>query len=110
MICDQANKNLQICDDESYHEADLYDEIISWRALLRESEMLSCHQEIGFARNIYKKPLHADLNDFTENVTGKMKFWDMVAGGQPIQKNMYEYLHVTEEDVVVDLETYSDEE
>ena len=33
-ICKQASTNLGMCDGENYKEIDLYNEIVTWRAVL----------------------------------------------------------------------------
>ena len=97
-ICEQANSNLNLGNNEVYRENDLYDEIVKWRSVLRESEMISDHEDNGFVHNIYKERLSVDMENFTENVVEKMHlFWDLVGEGKEIKRNMYNYLTVTQD-------------
>ena len=54
-ICECTNKKLNISEQDEYRDVELYDEIVSWRAAIRNSEMLSNHYKDGAIFNIYKE-------------------------------------------------------
>ena len=81
-ICKQADFILSIKEDDIYKEIDIYDEITTWRALLRSSEMLGVHKAVGVVANIYSEPLSEDMFNLTENSNEKMKlFWNLKLQG-----------------------------
>ena len=87
----------------------MYERIISWRAVLRSSGILTQFEEEGFVKNIYGESLSLD---FTENLTGKMKtYWDTVGTRDIIlfDNIKYEHLHVLP-NVDLDFELDSDKE
>ena len=97
-ICERTNRNLDISEQDEYRDVDLYDEIVSWRAVIRCSEMLSHHHKDDAILNIYKEPLSEDVDGFTLNVLDKMQIYaDMQAEGQEVNKNSYDYLKVIQE-------------
>ena len=40
-------------EEDSYRNCDLFDEIITWRALLRSFGSLDSHNAVGFVHNLY---------------------------------------------------------
>ena len=55
LIFKKAEEYLNVDTKDVYRDTDLYHEIVSWRALLRSSEMLDTYQLKGDVRNIYGK-------------------------------------------------------
>ena len=49
-------------DASNYRDPDLYDKIISWRALLRAPEIFSTEKSDGFVHNIYGETCHQRWN------------------------------------------------
>ena len=95
-ICDKVKCNLHLSDEESNREVDLYDEIVTWRAVLRESEFLVPGDEDLVPKNIYKESLCSDIIELTEKAIDKMKkYWQNVANGKT-KKN--EYLKVIDDE------------
>ena len=85
-----TNKMLEDYEDEHYKDTDLYNEIVTWRALLRSSEMLNSKEEAGVIRNIFGEPLSFDLDNLTLKTEEKMEeYWSKAATGTPLQNIRY---------------------
>ena len=108
-------EKLDLFDEERYRQADIYDEIISWRAVLRSSGILTHFEEEGLVKNIYGESLSLDLDGFTEKLTEKMEtYWDTVGsrGSRDVisfDNIKYEHLHVLP-NVDLDIDLDSDTE
>ena len=72
-IYKSAAAKLDLFHEDRYRQPDIYDEIVSWRAVLRSSGMLSNFEEEGFVKNIYGEPISLYLDGFTENLEEKME-------------------------------------
>ena len=106
-ICKQADFILNIQEDDIYKEIDIYDEITTWRALIRSSEMLGVHKAVGVVTNIYGEPLSEDMFNLTENSNEKMKlFRDLKIQGD-LKKGSIKNLQIK---VNLDLDFEEDEE
>ena len=60
-ICNNATLLLDFLEDDFYKDVDIYDEIITWRALLCSSEMLNIHTSKGIVKNIFGELLSEDM-------------------------------------------------
>ena len=70
---------LNLLDEDRYRNTDIYDEVVSWRAVLRSSEMLILSEDHENVKNIYGETLSDDLDDFTFKLEDKMhSYWDQV--------------------------------
>ena len=96
-ICTNTNANLNVTDEDSYREVNIYNEIVNWRALLRVSELCKNRLPDGIVKNIYGEPLNQELQHLTEVLNEKKDlFYQMVLEGKPITKNMYGYVSIKE--------------
>ena len=97
-ICNTTNKCLNINEDDVYKETDLYDEIVSWRAALHCSGMLGDYNKTGSVRSIYNEVLSSELDCITDVALSKKDiFWSNIRDGKEIKNNMYEYMHVIDD-------------
>ena len=89
-IQENANKMLELYEDDKYKDTDIYNEIVSWRAVLRSSGMLNGTEEEGLVKNIFGEPLSFDLDNLTLKTEEKMEeYWSIVANGIPLQNIRY---------------------
>ena len=58
-----TTEKLNLLEEDRYRQVDIYNEIVTWRAVLRFSGMLSDSCDIGVSQNILGEPLSADIND-----------------------------------------------
>ena len=92
LIFKKAEEYLNVDTKDVYRDADLYHEIVSWRALLRSSEMLDTYQLKGDVRNIYGEILPDDLVGLTENAAAMMyDFFDLKLQGKDKSKSSRNY-------------------
>ena len=79
------SKKLGLGSDETYHNIDLYCEIVKWIAVLRSSQLLENPNEDSI-KNIYSEPSSDDMDNLTEKLNKNMNyFWSDVASGIPIE-------------------------
>ena len=108
-ICNKLVNNLRLATEEYYKEPNMYNEIVAWRALLRESMTLQKSEGEDAILNLYGEPLSMSLEDFTAATVEKMEnYWANVikTEGKPVKNNLYEYLQVQED---IDLNFDSDD-
>ena len=92
LIFKKAEEYLNVDTKDVYRDTDLYHEIVSWRALLRSSEMLDTYQLKGDVRNIYGEILPDDLVGLTENSAAMMyDFFDLKLQGKDKSKSSRNY-------------------
>ena len=92
LIFKKAEEYLNVDTKDVYRDTDLYHEIVSWRALLRSSEMLDTYQLKGDVRNIYGEILPDDLVGLTENAAAMMyDFFDLKLQGKDKSKSSRNY-------------------
>ena len=70
-ICNNATLLLDFQEDDFYKDVDIYDEIITWRALLHSSEMLNIHSSEGIVKNIFGESLSEDMKNLTSDSSEK---------------------------------------
>ena len=84
-VYENAAEILQIDDGEKHQEIDLYDEIVSWRAVLRSSHMLECRLEEGIVKNIYGEVISMEVDDLAIQLENKMdRYWQKAREGIPL--------------------------
>lgn len=94
-VLENASKILETGDKSEYKDADVYNEIIRWRAVLRSSDMLTNKEEEGVIKNIFSEPIPFELDDITVTVEEKMKeYWTEAASGTPLQNIRHQRLLV----------------
>ena len=94
-VYENAAKILVIDDSEKHREIDLYDEIVSWRAVLRSSEMLQCRVEEGVVKNIYGEVLSNELDDLTLLLENKINlYWQQAKDGVPLENIKTEVISI----------------
>ena len=87
-------EKLNLLEEDRYRQVDIYNEIVTWRAVLRCSGMLSDSCDIGVAQNIFGEPLSADINDLTHGLMEKMfSYWNHVGKGT-YNNPKISYMHV----------------
>ena len=97
-VYNNASESLSLGDGETYKDTDLYNEIVSWRSVLRLSEMLSGTEQENVIKNIFGEPLNSDLDDFTYHVEQKMeKYWEFAYNGVPLQSIQYTKINILQE-------------
>ena len=102
-VYENAAQILKIDDGESYRDIDLYDEIVSWRAVLRSSGMLECREEEGVVKNIYGEIISMELDDLTIKLDNKMKhYWEKAKEGTPLQNIRTAFIPIVADNEEID--------
>ena len=85
-ISSHTSQLLKLEKQSTYRNVDIYDEIVTWRAILRSSNFLTKTNEEGTIKNIYGEGLSIDLDDFAETINEKMHdYWGHAARNVPLQ-------------------------
>ena len=110
-VYENGAKLLEIEEEDQYRDTDLYNEIVSWRAVLRSSCMLYGKAEENVTKNIYGEPLHTELDDITFKTEEKMEhYWSLAGAGTPLQNIRYQKLNKTHQNQDTELDTSDDNE
>ena len=102
-VQENAETILGINKSTRYTDTELYNEIVSWRAVLRSSGMLQGSEEEGVLKNIFNEPLPFELDDLTSNLIDKMKeYWSAAASGTPLQSIRCNRIIITQDNTTND--------
>ena len=108
MIHNTAKDMLNLDNNNRYRDEDLYDEITTWRSVLRLSGMLEKNHAENAIKNIYDDLLSMELDDFTLNTQEKMdKYWQLAQDGHAL-KNINS--HISKITITCDLNEFEADE
>lgn len=86
---------LKLTDTDAAKVTNLEGEILAWRAILRDSNLLKDFNFSDKPKNIYSEELNANMANLTSNGKDKrLEFWDAVKNGKNIVNVKYNLLQI----------------